>query len=368
MPFRILRNDITKVEADAIVNTANPRPVIGGGTDNAIYTAAGRLKLLKEREKIGDIMPGNAFETPAFNLKAKYIIHTVGPVWQGGNNNEEEILRNCYRNSLKKAAELGCESIAFPLIATGVYGFPKDLALQIAMNEIMTFLMNDDTDMEVMIVVYDEKAVRLSKNLFFMVEEFIDDESVIESYKREYGIDEEEMVRYNRKYQRELYEEYYAPNSPYSRRGDRNIPKEKEYISVSKLTRETLNKEEFAPGKYEDYAFRSYLLGLIEEKGLSNKEVYKRSNVSSKSFSKIINGATKVPQKETVFGFCMGLMLNEQEARDLLASAGYAFNPLKQMDKFMLHCIRMRQYNVMEINIMLYELKLPPIGNDNTKG
>lgn len=149
MPFQIIRNNITKVKADAIVNTANPKPIYSSGTDGAIYKAAGADMLLAERKKIGIINPGDIAVTPAFKLNAKCIIHTVGPAWQGGSKGEFDILKNCYRKSLEKAAELGCNSIAFPLIATGVYGFPKVEALKIAMNEISDFLMREDVDMTV---------------------------------------------------------------------------------------------------------------------------------------------------------------------------------------------------------------------------
>ena len=160
MPLQIIRNDITKVKADVIVNTANPHPAVGRGTDSAIYAAAGVEQLLAERAKIGDIEPGHAAVTPAFALSAKYIIHTVGPSWEGGTRGEREILHACYANSLALAAELEAESIAFPLIATGVYGFPKDEALSIALGEIRRFLL--DHDMKVILVVFDRKAFELS--------------------------------------------------------------------------------------------------------------------------------------------------------------------------------------------------------------
>ncbi|MBR3394318.1 MAG: macro domain-containing protein, partial [Firmicutes bacterium] len=146
MPFSIIRNDITKVAADAIVNTANPQPVIGAGTDSAIYKAAGEELLLAERRKIGAIHPGEAAVTPAFALPAKYIIHTVGPAWRGGEAGEFETLASCYRKSLLLAKQLGCESVAFPLISTGTYGFPKDKALSVAMETIEDFLQDDDLD------------------------------------------------------------------------------------------------------------------------------------------------------------------------------------------------------------------------------
>ena len=163
MPFQIIRNDITKVKADVIVNTANPYPVIGSGTDSAMYRAAGEQRLLAEREKIGNIAPGQVAVTPAFDLTAKYIIHTVGPAWEDGNHGERDVLHSCYEKSLAKAAELKAESIAFPLIATGVYGFPKDDALNIALTEIGKFLLTHD--MKVILVVFDRKAFELSGKL-----------------------------------------------------------------------------------------------------------------------------------------------------------------------------------------------------------
>ncbi|MCR5323071.1 MAG: macro domain-containing protein [Lachnospiraceae bacterium] len=165
MPFQIIRNDITKVKADAIVNSANPQPEYGAGSDAAIYLAAGVDKLLAERKKIGKIAPGENAVTPAFALKAKYIIHTVGPAWNGGDKGEFDILHSCYKKSLERALELKCKSIAFPLIATGVYGFPKTEALQIAMQEIGSFLIRDDVEMVVKLVVFDNKAFCLSRNL-----------------------------------------------------------------------------------------------------------------------------------------------------------------------------------------------------------
>ena len=171
MPFQIIRSDITKVKADVIVNTANSRPVIGSGTDSAIYCAAGEVALLGERRKIGDIAPGQAVAIPAFDLSAKHIIHTVGPAWIDGKHHEREILQSCYANSLSLAAELNAQSIAFPLIATGVYGFPKDEALNIAMAEIGGFLLTHD--MKVILVVFDRKAFELSGQLVGQIDEYI---------------------------------------------------------------------------------------------------------------------------------------------------------------------------------------------------
>ena len=174
MPFQIIRNDITRVKADAIVNTANPKPVIGGGTDSAIYKAAGEKALLAERIKIGNIERGQAVSTPAFKLNAKYIIHTVGPAWIDGNHGERETLHSCYANSLALADELNCESIAFPMISTGAYGYPKAEALQIALEEIISFLV--DHDMQVYLVSFGKEMFLLSDSLFPGIRQYVDDE------------------------------------------------------------------------------------------------------------------------------------------------------------------------------------------------
>ena len=176
MPFNIIRNDISKVKADAIVNTANANVAVGAGVDQAIYEAAGFDELLAERAKIGPMKPGQAAATPAFALDAKYIIHTVGPAWQGGNYQEREKVASCYRESLRIADELHCESVAFPLISTGTFGFPKDEALRIAVNEISSFLFTHD--MTVYMVVYDKEAFVISGKAFPDIKEFIDEEDV----------------------------------------------------------------------------------------------------------------------------------------------------------------------------------------------
>ena len=160
MAFQIVRNDITKIKADAIVNTANPEPVYMAGTDAAIYKAAGAEKLLEERRKIGRIEEGQVAVTPALDLDAEYIFHTVGPVWEGGDKGEKETVRKCYKNCLEKAAELGISSIAFPLIATGVYGFPKSDALLIATSVFSEFL--SDHELDITLAVFDNESFELS--------------------------------------------------------------------------------------------------------------------------------------------------------------------------------------------------------------
>lgn len=183
MPLEIVRNDITKMQVDAIVNTANPRPIVGGGVDRAIHKAAG-TELLDARKKIGDIATGKAAITSAFNLHARGVIHTVGPVWQDGEHGERELLSNCYDNSLQLAAENGCGSIAFPLISAGVFGCPSEVAIAVATQAIREFLT--DHDMDVYLVVFDHKAFKISSSLFDDVQSFIDERYIEELLDEEY--------------------------------------------------------------------------------------------------------------------------------------------------------------------------------------
>ncbi len=390
MPFQIIRNDITKVKADAIVNTANPEPIYAAGTDSAIYEAAGADKLLAERKKIGAIKRGDIAVTSAFKLRTKYIIHTVGPAWEGGKKGEFDILRSCYGKSLIKAHELGCESIAFPLIATGVYGFPKDEALRIAMNEISSFLMRDDVDMTVKLVVFDDKAFRLSQNLFFQVESFISDEDVIEAHREDYGLSEaafnRERSANRRRCEADEYDRYYASND-YCLMSEIMIPDGiddlsetgaggkvgkktgKDHDSDIKATgtkpfnEHTFDKKLYMNDSTEELSFQQHLLDLIIEKNFDNTVVYKSSNVSKGAFSKILCGDTKKPQKKTVLGLCIGLKLSLEEAKELLASADMAFNSYNKRDKLVIQCLIHGQYNIDEVNAMLYVCGQPLLGN-----
>ena len=204
MPLHIIRNDISRVSADAIVNTANPQVAVGAGVDQAIYEAAGWPQLLAEREKIGPMQPGQAAATPAFALDAKYIIHTVGPVWRGGDFGEREAVASCYRQSLKLAGELECESIAFPLISTGTYGFPKDEALRIAIDEISSFLFTHD--MTVYMVVYDREAFVISSKAFSDIQSYIEERDVKQRRKDKWRRRREEAY-YGSTIRREEYPE-----------------------------------------------------------------------------------------------------------------------------------------------------------------
>lgn len=348
MSFQIIRNDITKVKADAIVNTANPKPTYAGGTDSAIYEAAGKQALLAERKKIGDIARGEAVETPAFGLDAKYIIHTVGPVWQGGNKGEFDTLKSCYENSLNLALKLKCKSIAFPLIATGVYGFPKDKALQIAMSVIQSFLL--ENNMKVILVVFDRKAFELSGNVVDNIREYVDSNYVEEAKKREY-IENYEGVRRDRNL-REI-------------KADMLFTADEPLLSASvPATKRTINSEVKKKIKIDDLiaasdkTFQEKLFEIIDERGLTGPQVY-RNYVSKQVFSKIQADKYYHPNKFTAIALCLSLHLDVDETQDLLGRAGWTLSPSSKADLVVKGCILNQEYNVVNINCILFDFGCP---------
>ena len=285
MPFQIIRNDITKVRADAIVNTANPKPRIGSGTDSAIYAAAGEAQLLAERKKIGPIAPGQAVSTGAFALKAKYIIHTVGPAWVDGSCGERDILRSCYANSLALADALKCESIAFPLIATGVYGFPRDEALNIALSEIGRFLLTHD--MKVILVVFDRRALELSEQLVGGIEQYIDEHAADELRKAEYGgaVTSENrrrrMIRLREEEELRALEMAETAAAPEAEQEAAEVPSAA--VSLPNFAGQSLDEVLSGAGE----TFQQQLFRLIDERGLDDVTVYKKANIDRKVFSRI---------------------------------------------------------------------------------
>ena len=332
MPFQIIRNDITKVKADAIVNTANPKPMIGRGTDSAIYKAAGDKLLLKERKKIGDIAPGQAVHTNAFQLDAKYIIHTVGPVWIDGNQGERDILHSCYENVLNKAAELSCSSIAFPLIATGVYGFPKEEALQIALAEISRFLLSHD--MKVIIVVFDRKAFELSGMLVGDIEEYIDEHSAKKLREEEYYGDYE--------YERRMRLARHRVATP----------------TFPDISGKSLDEVLESRGD----TFQQRLFKLIDESGLDDVTVYKKANIDRKVFSRIRCKEDYKPKKKTAVAFAIALQLDMPTMLDLLSRAEIAFSSSNKFDLIITYFITNKVYDIYEINAALFKYGQPTLG------
>lgn len=531
MPFKIIRNDITKVHADAIVNTANPDPTYGAGTDSAIYRAAGEKKLLAERRRIGRLGVGEAAVTPAFNLKAKYIIHTVGPVWVDGEHREFELLASCYRKSLQIARRLHCRSIAFPLISTGTYGFPREKALNIALDQISSFL--EEEEMDVTLVVFDRKTFELSSELRKDVSQYIDEHYVENRLRKEYrgqypgrrqgGSDHIlEYLRSRRradkssqelsadKSSRELSadkapqemsadreqipvpaidtgevpdifleespEEYSAifpepsgsgsdrelsfseepkgtypdrpeprgtypdrpepgsaypdrpePGDAYPEESEETAPEavhpqdaqadESEIFYSRKSGSEDLypgagNSDQSTSGSPGDSAehmaradvfsrpagkrpskesvlkeerrvesgssvhrrslqdvishmgesFQECLLRMIDERGLTDAQVYKRANLDRKLFSKIRCNPKYSPSRRTVIALAIALELNMDEAVDLLRRAGMALSPGNKFDLIISYCIQNGIYDIYKVNALLFDYDLPLLG------
>ena len=424
MPFRIIRDNIINVEADAIVNTANPRPVVGAGTDTAVYEAAGRESLLAERQKIGRIKRGDAVATPAFALPAKYIIHTVSTGWKGGHFGERKILASCYRRSLEVAKELECESIAIPLLAAGSYRVPKDIALTIALDEIRQFLM--ENDMDITLVVFDREAYALSANLLFDIQSFIDDETAAALHEEEYRYDirgqiAESAVKNvvsdtdyedDRAYLQRLEEEAsearsygaapdmwnrpakaappvppaagapvpFGAGTPLAKGGGRAVkqsvmPDFKDEVLESAMPEEETNQlicamaepVEAISDELPDFtkvgmSFRDKLFELIDARGLTDPEVYKRANIDRKLFSKIRSSEDYTPKKKTALALAVALKLSLAETEDLIARAGYALSPSSRFDTIIKFFITHSDYDIYKINATLFLYDEPLLG------
>ncbi|MGR6835938.1 O-acetyl-ADP-ribose deacetylase [Syntrophomonas erecta] len=326
MPLEIIRNDITKVYADAIVNAANSSLLGGGGVDGAIHRAAGP-ELLEECRALGGCETGEAKITKWYKLPAKYIIHTVGPVWHGGSNNEEKLLADCYKNSLALAKEHNLESIAFPLIASGAFGYPKDKALQTAILVIGDFLLS--YEMTVFLVVYDKTAFVLSEKLFSSIAQYIDDKYI-------------EAHFFNR---RDRFEEIHElseiyPEAPFSTGAPAPVKKRKRSLD------DVVNNM--------DETFSQMLVRLIDEKGMTDAETYKKANIDRKLFSKIRNDINYKPSKPTAIAFAIALRLNLDETKDLLLKAGFALSHSSKFDIIIEYFIEEGNYNIFEINEALF--------------
>ncbi len=320
MPLIIVRNDITKMKVDAIVNAANETLLGGGGVDGCIHRAAGP-ELLQECRTLGGCRTGEAKITGAYCLPCRYIIHTVGPVWDGGKYGEREKLASCYRTSLALAKEHGCETVAFPLISSGIFGYPKDQALRVAVDAISEFLA--ENDMTVYIVIFDRAAYQIGNKLFADIAAYIDDHYVdahTDSRRermRRMGVVESRMLT--------AYED---------------VP-----MAASGLD------EALA---HLDTGFSETLLKLIDRSGKKDAEVYKKANVDRKLFSKIRNNPDYKPSKPTAVAFAIALELNLRETRDLIARAGYALSPSSKFDIIIEYFIMQRDYDIFKINEALF--------------
>ncbi|MGN1479751.1 MAG: O-acetyl-ADP-ribose deacetylase [Acutalibacteraceae bacterium] len=321
MPIEIVRNDITKMTVDAIVNAANCTLLGGGGVDGAIHRAAGH-GLLKECMTLGGCKTGYAKITGAYNLPCKYVIHTVGPVWHGGSHGEKALLESCYKTSLNLAKEHKCETVAFPLISSGAYGYPKDQALKVAVDVISGFLL--ENEMTVYIVVFDKTAFRISEKLFSDIAEYIDD-----NYTDGFEFNRSAILR----------EESYPMMSS---------------ASMAWGEQHTLSNDLDSALKVLDESFSQMLLRKIDEKGMTDVQCYKKANIDRKLFSKIRNDVNYKPRKATVIAFAVALELSLDETHEMLRKAGFALSHSNKFDIIVEYFILNGNYDIFEINEALF--------------
>ena len=344
MPFEIVRNDITKMQVDAIVNAASRLPRVNAGVDSAIHKKAGP-SLLLARKEVGYIQPGTAAITPAFNLDAEYVIHAATPTWMDGQHGELKLLRQAYDMCLELAVKNNCDSIAFPLLASGNHGFPKSKALHVAISAFSEFLM--EHEMQIYLVVFSKDSVKLSEKLVHNVACYID-EYYVEEYEQEIygGINEERRRdRYQMRRMMEMQTDcMMAPcaSEPCSK------------VSVG------MSLGDFI--KEKDAGFTETLLSLIKKKGLKNATIYKKANISKQHFSKIINDPNAKPSKQTAIALALALELDVEATKDLIGRAGYALTNSSTFDLIIRYFIEHKQFNVIEINIALYEFDQSLLG------
>ena len=326
MPFKIVKQDITKIKADAIVNAGNTSLKMGGGVSGAIFKAAGAEKLQTACAGLAPIKTGEAVITPGFDLPAKKIIHTAGPVYQPFNQGESKrLLRAAYNSSLQLAVDNGCESIAFPLISSGIYGYPQDQALQVASASITDFLR--DHELDVTLVVFDKSAFNPDKELLGKVASYIDDHYIA------------------------------TFESGHKQRLEH---RDKSSYEVRLLSAPSKTIEELIGDL--DEPFSDLLLRLIDAKGMTDVEVYKRANIDRKLFSKIRSNKDYRPSKRTVLSLAIALRLSLEETDDLLKRAGFALSHAVKSDVIVEYFIINSRYDIYEINELLFEYDQPLLG------
>lgn len=330
MPFEIVRNDITKMKVDVIVNAANKSLLGGGGVDGCIHRAAGP-ELLAECKLLNGCETGSAKVTKGYHLPCMYVIHAVGPRWIDGNHHEKELLESCYTTSLHLAKEYGCKSIAFPLISSGIYGYPKDQALRIAVEQIRKFLL--DNEMMVYLVIFDRKAYEISDRLYSDIATYIDDRYVDEHSD-------------SLSLQRVRFREY------------ENTCLKEESVPLSSANQKTI--KDWLDGI--DESFSEMLLRKIDESGMSDAECYKKANIDRKLFSKIRSDKLYKPSKPTVIAFALALELSLEEMQDMLAKAGFALSHSSKFDLIIEYFVKQGNYNVYEINEALFAFDQSLIG------
>ena len=393
MPFEMIRNDITRMKTDAIVNAANRSLLGGGGVDGAIHRAAGP-ELLAECRTLGGCETGQAKITKGYRLPAKYVIHTVGPIWRGGGHGEREQLISCYRESLKIAERYGCESVAFPVISAGAYGYPKDEAMQVAVDTIRAFL--EHSEMTVYLVVFGHEEFVTGTALFREVREYIDDayarkhlrpntESLRASLwqrdaKQALELEQSlmERIRKDESPDEALAEDSMtaeadfdtcAPSPALPKGAAQPAPKKESWFRRGRKPRPGAPAAAMPTPNWEDIlarrdeGFAEALLRLIDEKGMTDVECYKKANIDRKLFSKIRSNTGYRPSKATALAFALALELTYPETEAFIRKAGYALTDSSRFDLVVGYFIRKGYYQVFEINMVLFELDLPLLGS-----
>lgn len=350
MPLHIVRNDITKMPVDAIVNAAKNSLLGGGGVDGQIHAVAGP-QLLAECRTLGGCETGDARITKGYDLPAKYVIHTVGPVWRGGDCGEEKLLRSCYSRSLTLAAENKCETVAFPLISSGIYGYPKDQALRVAVDAIGQWLAVNE-DMTVYLVIFDKASYSIGQKLYRDIAGYIDDN---------YAGRTEEMWGRRRRDRFESAREILAERNYIE---DECIadsaPMPKRFMAAPSASKTMPSLDEYI--KNTDESFSQMLLRMIDERGMKDSDCYKKANISRKLFSKIRNDVHYRPKKITVLSFAIALELSIEETESFLKSAGYALSHASKTDIIVEYFILKGEYNIFNINRALYAFDQPLLG------
>ncbi len=351
MPFQIIRNDITLMQVDAIVNAANKSLLGGGGVDGAIHRAAGP-ELLEECRALGGCKTGEAKLTRGYSLPCRYVIHTVGPVWRGGWFGERQKLAACYWNALELAYRNNCRSVAFPLISAGAYGYPRDKAVKVAVETISAFLLRHDEEMQVYLVVFGKEAVQVSAKLFENISQYIDDNYVMEhiAARRENlrrFVDEDEWME----------PDWLSSTNEFEPVGETLYGES--YASAPMPMHGTL---EDALGQLDE-SFSDMVLRLIKEKGMKNADCYKKANLDKKLFSKINNAPHYQPKKTTAVALAIALELNLADTKDLLMKAGYALSHSDKFDVIVEYFILHHQYDIFEINEVLFYYDQPLLGS-----
>ena len=346
MPLLLARNDITKMTVDAIVNAANPSLLGGGGVDGAIHRAAGP-ELLAECRTLGGCRTGEARITGAYRLHAQYVIHTVGPIWRGGGCGEEHLLRSCYRRSLELAAAHGCETVAFPLISSGVYGYPKADAFRVAAESVAAFL--NDHDLTVYLVLFDRAAYLEADGRLGGVKSFIDDAYAERELKKPQNLYSARWEEPREEAMAEGCDEApaLAPAPGRRERKGASAPKGDLKELLDQL----------------DEGFSPTLLKLIDQKGMTDVACYKRANVSRKLFSKIRSDPRYRPSKTTAVAFALALELTLPETQSLLSRAGFTLSRSCLADVLVEYCIRQGVYDVLAVNELLFEYDQPLLGS-----